>query len=145
MDICDICGRSNSRTKYFGEYKSILCDSCLCMVKKHPVIYIPPIGEIHYDTDGNILCHVCGRSFKKLTQHLKHKHRISTDEYREKFELNRTSKLTGINFIPNIVVDITTVNEGTKLKNNHKNTKGKRRRLQAINNRSGSKYNVSMK
>ena len=54
INICSICGRSNKRTKYYDTQEEILCDSCLLMCKKHPIIYIPPKGEIHYSEDGSI-------------------------------------------------------------------------------------------
>lgn len=137
-ETCEICGRSNKKTRYSVEYDSILCDSCLLMVKKHPVIYCPPKGEIHYDKDGNILCHICGRGFKKLSEHLKFKHHISTSEYKEKFSLNRTAKLTGKNFIPNITIDVSENRNCTQFKVGHKHSK-KERRLQAKLNRNKDK------
>ena len=74
--VCEICGRSNNRTKYKEEFDMILCDSCVIMCKKYKFHYIPPLGEIHYDDKGNIICHICGRSFKKLTEHIKFKHNM---------------------------------------------------------------------
>ena len=132
--VCEICGRSNNRTKYKEEFDMILCDSCVIMCKKYKFHYIPPLGEIHYDDKGNIICHICGRSFKKLTEHIKFKHNIHKEDYKEKFGLNRTCKLTGTNFIPNIIVDITQYSTETRFKNEHqKSTKTKR--LQTIKNR----------
>lgn len=137
--VCEICGRSNDRTNYKDEFDMILCDSCLIMCKKHKLHYIPPNGEIHYDSEGNVICHVCGRSFKKLTEHIKFKHGMDKEAYKEKFELNRNCKLTGKNFIPNIMNDITEYSEKTRFKEGHKNSK-KTRRLQSIKNRTGMKY-----
>ena len=47
--ICEICGRSNKKTKYTDKFDKVLCDSCLLMCKKHEFNYIPPLGEVHYD------------------------------------------------------------------------------------------------
>lgn len=143
MNICNICGRSNNRTKYFLEYDNTLCDSCLLMYKKYPVIYIPPKGELHYAEDGSILCHVCGRGFKKLTEHIKNKHGLTKEKYKEKFGLNRTCKLTGTNFIPNITVDVTKHSHKTRFKKGHKKS-SKSKRLQTIKNRTGMKYNKKL-
>lgn len=140
MEICQCCGRSNNRTKYHIDFDTILCDSCLVMYKKYPVIYIPPIGELHYDNDGNILCHVCGRGFKKLTEHIRSKHGLDKYEYKEKFGLNRGVKLTGKNFVPNITIPINEVDCDTKFKKGHSSNKGIKRRLQTIKTRTGMKY-----
>lgn len=138
--FCQYCGRSNSRTKFYAEYNTILCDSCYKMCQKYPMRHIPPNGEIHYDDDGNIICHECGRAFKKLTNHIKSKHNLTPYMYKEKFELNRGARLTGKNFIKNPTVDITIFSEGTRFKKNHKKSNHKRR-LQAIKNKIGMKYN----
>lgn len=132
MKKCNICGKTNKKISYYSELNEVLCESCYKMCKKYPFKYIPPAGEIHYDNDGSILCHVCGRSFKKLSTHISSKHNMTTDEYREKFGLNRNSKLTGKNFIPNITVDITTVSKNTRFYEGHKINSDKTKRLQGI-------------
>ena len=140
--ICEICGRSNNRTKYQEKFELILCDSCLRMCKKYKFYYIPPKGEIHYDNEGNIICHCCGRSFKKLSEHIKTKHHMSKDRYKEEFGLNRTAKLTGTNFpMPTIVSDITEISKAYRFKQGHKKS-NKSKRLQTIKNRTGLKYNT---
>lgn len=118
--FCECCGKINTRTKLHKESGEVLCECCIKMHKLHPIIYIPPKGEVHYDKEGNIICHICGRSFKKLAGHIKSKHHIDNDTYRELFGLNRTQGLTGKNFIPNITVDITTVSKPTHFKKGHK-------------------------
>ena len=92
------------------------------------------MGEIHHDSEGNIICHVCGRSFKKLSIHIQSKHKLSTSEYKEKFGLNRGSSLTGKNFTSNICVDVTTVSANTRFTKGHTKSKCPRR-LQAKKNR----------
>lgn len=139
--ICEICGKSNSRTRYTERFDMILCDSCLLMCKKHEFHYIPPKGEVHYDNKGSIICHVCGRSFKKLSEHIRTKHHMDKDAYKAKFGLNRSAKLTGTNFIPNVTNDITQYNLNTRFKEGHKKS-SKPKRLQTIKNRTGIKYNT---
>ncbi|MBQ3422460.1 MAG: MucR family transcriptional regulator [Romboutsia sp.] len=87
------------------------------------------------------ICEICGRSFKKLSEHLKYKHHIDNNTYKERFGLNRTTKLTGNNFIPNITNDITKYSIDTRFEKGHKES-AKKRRLQTVKNRIGSKYNV---
>lgn len=131
---CECCGKNKKRVCWSEEYEKNLCDSCWKMYKHHPVKYIPPKGEVHYDEEGNFICHECGRSFKKLSGHIKARHNLSNDEYREKYELNRSQGLTGKNFVPNIVVDITTVSSDTRFKLGHKYGTIKRR-AQAVKNK----------
>lgn len=139
--ICEICSKSNSRTTYKERFNMILCDSCLLMCKKHDFHYIPPKGEVHYDNEGNIICHICGRSFKKLSEHIRTKHHMDKDTYKEKFGLNRSVRLTGTNFIPNITNDITKYSSNTRFKEGHKKA-SKPKRLQTLKNRTGLKYNT---
>ena len=142
MNVCEICQRSNSKTRYSKTFEKVLCDSCYLMCKRHPVVYIPPEGEIHYDDEGNILCHVCGRGFKKLAEHIKHKHKMTTDEYREEFGLNRTASLIGKNFIGNVPTEDFIIKYcHNRFKKGHSYNKNKSKRLQAIKSRIGMKYN----
>ena len=137
--VCDVCGRSNYKTKYRDKFEMTLCDSCLLMCKRYKFHYIPPLGEIHYDEEGNMICHVCGRSFKKLSEHIRAKHHMTNGEYKKKFELNRTAKLTGTNFTkPIIVNDITEYSRESRFKPGHKKS-SKTRRLQALKNRAAIK------
>lgn len=38
--------------------------------------------------DGNPVCHICGKSFKRLMTHVRQSHKISAREYKETFGLN---------------------------------------------------------
>ena len=66
---------------------------------------------------------------------------MDKDVYKAKFGLNRSAKLTGTNFIPNVTNDITQYNLNTRFKEGHKKS-SKPKRLQTIKNRTGIKYNT---
>lgn len=52
------------------------------------------LGILAYDEiEGKIQCHVCGRWFFYLFPHLRWKHELTLDEYREDYGLNRTQPL----------------------------------------------------
>ena len=93
MSVCEECGSTYRvrKTKSFGK---ILCNNCHNMYKSHPVNQIPPNGEIRYDDEGRPICHICGRAFDKLGQHVYNRHDMSADEYKEKFGLDRRVGLT---------------------------------------------------
>jgi len=51
-------------------------------------------GILNYDqVEDKIECHICGRWFVLLDPHLRWKQNLTSDEYREDFELNRTQPL----------------------------------------------------
>ena len=91
--ICKECGRRNSRVRFKKKFKKTLCETCYKTYKDNPVKYIPPAGEIHFDSEGKLICHICGRSYDKLTIHILCKHKLGSSEYKEKFQLNRTQSL----------------------------------------------------
>lgn len=51
-------------------------------------------GAIQVTKDGNgIQCHVCGKLFSDLNSHIRNKHTMSTSEYREQYQLARSTAL----------------------------------------------------
>lgn len=48
----------------------------------------PHFGEVTYDVKGNPVCHICGKSFKKVLSHVWQKHGISAKEYKYMFGLD---------------------------------------------------------
>lgn len=136
MKKCQECNKVKKSVHKSIKYGIYLCDNCRVTYRKHPVIYIPPNGEIHYDNEGRVICHECGRSYHKLTTHILTMHKMTASEYKEKFELNRTCRLTSKHlqekFKNNPNVDILTVRKGFEV--GHK-ISAKPRRLQMKKNR----------
>ena len=53
-------------------------------------VTLPGPGEIMFDSDGKVICHICGKSFNKVLAHVWQKHGLSAKEYKIKFGLNAT-------------------------------------------------------
>lgn len=50
-------------------------------------------GQLVSDDGERVQCHICGKWFVYLAPHLRWKHNLTCDEYREDFGLNRTQPL----------------------------------------------------
>lgn len=135
--VCQECSKKNNKVRYIKEFKINLCETCNRTYINNPIKYIPPDGEIHYDDEGKVICHECGRSYHKLSTHLIGKHKISSKEYKRKHGLNNGAKLTSKSlqekFKNNPSVDIAKVRK--TFKKGHTINKGVPKRLQAIKNR----------
>jgi hypothetical protein len=91
--ICDMCGNENTTT---GKH----CNSCYAYLRKHPegVYTLPKPGEIKYAPNGDPICHICGQAHRKLGNHIKFKHRMSQQEYRDEFKLYRNTRLSNYEY-----------------------------------------------
>lgn len=49
----------------------------------------PHYGEVVYDANGNPICHICGKGFRKLLSHVWQKHELYGNEYKEMFGLDK--------------------------------------------------------
>ena len=71
-----------------------LCNTCRTYFrdggKVHP---LPESGKVAYTDDDKVICHICGKAYTKLSEHLK-KHKITLREYIEEFELSIDDRLT---------------------------------------------------
>ena len=59
---------------------------------------IPPKGKIEHDYRGYVICHICGRAYKRLGSHIKESHRMNIAEYKAQFELCNNAKTTERNY-----------------------------------------------
>lgn len=85
MMKCIECGSTNKvYTKQFGVP---LCPNCTRMWKEHPQHDLPKPGEVKFDELGRPICHICGRAFNKLLTHVKQRHKMTPEEYKETFGL----------------------------------------------------------
>lgn len=50
-------------------------------------------GRISVDAEGRLICHECGGAYLSLAAHVYLAHGMTSDEYREAYELPRTTKL----------------------------------------------------
>lgn len=90
---CSKCGKHTDRS-YAG-----MCQSCYRYYHEggtdNP---LPPLGKIAHDIRGYVICHICGRAYKRLGSHIKESHSMSIAEYKAEFELCNSAKTTEANY-----------------------------------------------
>lgn len=87
--ICSECGKV-TRNNYGG-----LCQNCYLYFKNGGKIYpLPEAGKIEHDENGKVICHICGRSFKRLGSHVRVSHDMTIKEYKEEFGLCSHARTT---------------------------------------------------
>ena len=91
---CKRCGREFADHSYGG-----LCQACYRYFynggEEHP---LPQPGTIQKDDRGYVICHICGRSYKRLGSHVKESHEMTITQYKEMFGLCRRSRTTEDNY-----------------------------------------------
>lgn len=90
MVNCKFCNMPTRQTN------TQLCQKCYTyfVLEEEKVYPIPPKGEVHHTEKGKIICHICGKAFYKLGNHIYYSHHITAKEYKEEFELRYNIKLT---------------------------------------------------
>ena len=53
----------------------------------------PHYGEVIHDKNGNVVCHICGKSYKKLLTHVWQTHGYTKQEYKLMFGLDQSKGL----------------------------------------------------
>ena len=90
---CIDCGRE-IKTPYNG-----LCQSCYNYYRNGGIVNeLPPKGMIKKDERGYVICHICGKSYKKLGGHAAQNHGMSIEMYKETFGLCRNARTTEDNY-----------------------------------------------
>lgn len=94
MKNCSLCGNEYNS---YGDY----CVTCYAYLKRHPngAYPIPKEGEVLYAPNGDVICHICGRAYKRLGSHIKNHHQMSQTEYRDRFKLYRSTRLSNVDYI----------------------------------------------
>lgn len=88
--VCESCGKPIDGKNY-GRF----CQGCYIYFRNGGTINpIPEIGRIVRDARGYVVCHLCGKSYKRLGSHIRESHQLTIDEYKETFGLCRCSKTT---------------------------------------------------
>ena len=126
MKQCQMCGGDNTTT---GKY----CNTCYSYLRKHPEreYPLPPKRVINYASNGDPICHICGQAHRKLGNHIRFKHNITQNEYRDMFQLYHNTRLSNYEYIENmsqinnkhkdIVVKENLIKCGIKTRITHKN------------------------
>ncbi len=91
--ICLLCNGENNTT---GKY----CNSCYSYLRRHPEgkYELPEPGIIKYSPNGDPICHICGQAHRKLGNHIRFKHHMQQNEYRDKFKLYHNTKLSNMEY-----------------------------------------------
>lgn len=91
--ICELCGDTYN---YNGKY----CSNCRAYLREHPEgeYALPNKGEVVYAPNGDPICHICGRAYRKLGNHIAFRHKISQKEYRDMFKLYHSTRLSNDNY-----------------------------------------------
>ena len=90
---CYKCGKHIDRS-YAG-----MCQGCYHYYHKGGVDNpLPALGKIEKDYRGYVICHICGRAYKRLGSHIKESHNMSIAEYKKQFELCNNARTTEINY-----------------------------------------------
>ena len=133
---CSECGKTVSRL-----YPGNTCQGCYNYFRNGGTINKPPNrGEIAYDNRGFVICHVCGRAYRRLGSHIRESHGITISEYKEIFGLCNNSRTTEANYSQymrdlayknNMPALLIKVGESTRIKRGEKDRRlGKKVRLQ---------------
>lgn len=89
---CKFCGKVQKRSKV---YPNELCQGCYKYFHDGGTINpLPSRGEIARDSRGFVVCHICGRAYKRLGSHIRESHGMTIAEYKEMFGLCSNSRTT---------------------------------------------------
>lgn len=137
MIKCRECGKPTSKS-YSG-----MCQGCYKYFHEGGKVHtLPPPGRIEHDSEGKVICHICGRSYTRLGSHIRESHNLTIAEYKEQFGLCANSKTTESHYslvmheyaiknkMPERIIE---VGKGTRIqKGDSTMRKGKNVRLQEI-------------
>lgn len=74
-----------------------MCYACYQYFKKGGIIHpLPEFATVGYTNDDKVICHICGMAYSKLSEHIRRKHHLSMDEYRDRFGLQKNARLTSM-------------------------------------------------
>ena len=135
MKLCKCCG------DIIENRHSDLCQSCYIYFKEGGVIHpLPKEGCVEKDERGFVICHICGKAYKKLGGHVINKHKMTTAIYKEKFGLCNRTKITetkysqmmsALAYKNNMPEQLKVVGLNTRIKDGETDKrKGKKTRLQ---------------
>ena len=88
---CSDCGKGILHKVY----PSGLCEGCYNYYRKGGTVNpIPDLGVIAYDERGYVVCHICGKAYKRLGSHVKETHNMRMSLYKEKYGICNSAKTT---------------------------------------------------
>lgn len=91
MHTCEFCGVVS---------REITCQTCRKYFKNGGIIHpLPEKGVIAKDERGYVICHICGKAYYKLSEHIHRKHHLSDIEYKEIFGICNSTVLACADYI----------------------------------------------
>jgi hypothetical protein len=91
VSYCKFCGKDTTHDNHYTGY----CQGCYNYFRNGGTINpLPQKGVITKDHRGYIVCHICGKAYKRLGSHIKESHNMAIAEYKEEFELCNNAKTT---------------------------------------------------
>lgn len=95
MKRCKSCNKDITKEDRYGGY----CQSCYNYFRKGGTINsLPEKGVIAKDDRGYIVCHICGKAYKRLGSHIKESHNMTILEYKAEFGLCNNARTTENNY-----------------------------------------------
>ncbi len=83
--FCKSCGQDIS--SHIKTPKG-MCQGCYNYFRKGGKVHpLPKKGYIERDEQDKVICHICGKSFRKLGGHIKEKHQMTIRDYKKEFDL----------------------------------------------------------
>ena len=129
MNKCKFCGKEQTKPLSLG-----YCISCYQYFILHnyktwlPSSYgsISYVGDINSNQYGMPICHICGKSFTKLQQHIWYQHNMTKNEYCDLFGLDHKIRLTEKSYNEKMRNHAIENNMNVTLKEKGKNTQFKK-------------------
>lgn len=95
MNYCSSCDKDITKDNRYGG----LCQGCYHYFRNGGTINpLPQKGIIAKDDRGYIVCHICGKAYKRLGSHIKESHNMTIADYKREFELCNNAKTTENNY-----------------------------------------------
>lgn len=93
---CKFCGNEDPRAIHMQGYCQV-CYKYFVTDGKH-AYDIPKFGEMVYAENGDVVCNICGKAFRKLGGHLVQAHGLTSKEAFIKFGWFRNAKASNENY-----------------------------------------------
>lgn len=92
--ICLSCNKELTRV-----YPDGLCSVCYKYFRDGGTVNpLPDAGTIAYDERGYVVCHICGKAYRRLGTHVVQAHDMTIKAYKERFGLCNNAKTTESNY-----------------------------------------------
>ena len=90
------CKKCGEKLRPYEKNMQGYCQACYkyFVTDKKKVYPLPPLGEITYAPNGDVICPLCGRAFGKLGSHIRYFHKLDPKEVYTKVGWDRDPHAT---------------------------------------------------